>query len=172
MHVIGIVGYSGQGKTSLLVALLPLLRAQGLKVSTMKHAHHGFDLDTPGKDSFRHREAGASEVMVVASSRWILMHENREEPEPSVEALIERMTPVDLLLIEGFKTHRHPKIEIYRASEGKPLRFREDPDIVAVATDHPIEDLAVPQLDLNRPEVVAEFILQWIRHPGANRSTE
>ncbi len=159
MQVMGIVGWSGSGKTSLLVALLPLLRARGLKVSTMKHAHHRFDLDTPGKDSFRHREAGASEVMVVTTSRWVLLHESREEPEPPIEALIQRMTPVDLLLIEGFKTHPHPKLEIHRESEGKPLLCPEDPDIVAVASDRPLEGLLIPVLDLNDPPAIADFIL-------------
>jgi molybdopterin-guanine dinucleotide biosynthesis protein B len=161
MKVMGIVGWSGSGKTSLLVELLPLLKAAGLTVSTMKHAHHRFDLDRPGKDSFRHREAGASEVLVVTSSRWILMHESRDEPEPSIEALIERMTPVDLLLIEGFKTHAHPKLEIHRQSEGKPLLCPEDPEIVAVASDTPLAGLAVPCLDLNDPRAIAAFILDF-----------
>ncbi|BDU71707.1 molybdopterin-guanine dinucleotide biosynthesis protein B [Mesoterricola silvestris] len=159
MKVMGIVGWSGSGKTSLLVQVLPLLRARGLRVSTMKHAHHRFDVDRPGKDSFQHREAGASEVLVVTSSRWVLMHESREEPEPSIESLIQRMTPVDLLLIEGFKTHPHPKLEIHRKSEGRPLLCPGDPDIVAVATDQPLPDLALPQLDLNDPAAIADFIL-------------
>ncbi|NTV73125.1 MAG: molybdopterin-guanine dinucleotide biosynthesis protein B [Holophaga sp.] len=159
MKVMGIVGWSGSGKTSLLVQVLPLLRARGLKVSTMKHAHHRFDVDRPGKDSFQHREAGASEVLVVTSSRWVLMHESREEPEPSIESLIQRMTPVDLLLIEGFKTHPHPKLEIHRDSEGRPLLAPGDPDIVAVATDSPLQGLALPQLDLNNPAAIADFIL-------------
>ena len=163
MKVMGIVGWSGSGKTSLLVELLPILKGRGLTVSTMKHAHHRFDLDMEGKDSFRHREAGASEVLVVTSSRWVLMHESREEPEPSIESLIDRMTPVDLLLIEGFKSHPHPKLEIHRESEGKPLLCPGDPDIVAVATDRPIPGLALPQLDLNDPAGIAEFIL---RHTG------
>ena len=159
MKVMGIVGWSGSGKTSLLVEVLPILEGHGLKVSTMKHAHHRFDVDRPGKDSFRHREAGASEVLVVTSSRWVLMHASREEPEPSIEALIERMTPVDLLLIEGFKTHHHPKLEIYRKSEGKPLLCLNDPEIVAVASDVPLPDLEIPRLDLNDPGAVTEFIL-------------
>jgi len=159
MKIMGIVGWSGSGKTSLLIELLPILKAKGLKVSTMKHAHHRFDMDRPGKDSFRHREAGASEVLVVTSSRWVLMHESREEPEPSIEALIERMTPVDLLLIEGFKTHSHPKLEIHRESEGKPLLCPDDPEIVAVATDRVLPDLKIPQLDLNDPPSIADFIL-------------
>ncbi|HJW43115.1 MAG TPA: molybdopterin-guanine dinucleotide biosynthesis protein B [Geothrix sp.] len=167
MKVMGIVGWSGSGKTSLLVEVLPLLKAAGLRVSTMKHAHHRFDLDTPGKDSFRHREAGASEVLVVTSTRWVLMHESREEAEPSIESLIERMTPVDLLLIEGFKTHPHPKLEIHRESEGKPLLCHEDPEIVAVASDRPLPGLAVPRLDLNDPAAIAGFILA---HTGLGRS--
>jgi len=167
MKVIGIVGWSGSGKTSLLVELLPILRERGLKVSTMKHAHHRFDVDRPGKDSFRHREAGASEVLVVTSSRWVLMHESREEAEPSIEALIQRMTPVDLLLIEGFKTHSHPKLEIHRESEGKPLLCHEDPEIVAVATDRVLPGLELPQLDLNDPPAIADFIL---RHTGLEAS--
>lgn len=167
MKVMGIVGWSGSGKTSLVVELLPLLRGLGLQVSTMKHAHHRFDVDQPGKDSFRHREAGASEVLVVTATRWVLMHESREEPEPSIEALIERMTPVDLLLIEGFKTHRHPKLEIHRQSEGKPLLCVDDPEIVAVASDSLLPDVKIPRLDLNDPATIVEFILI---HTGLKRS--
>lgn len=159
MKVMGIVGWSGSGKTSLLVALLPLLLERGLRVSTMKHAHHRFDLDRPGKDSYLHREAGASEVLLVSSSRWVLLHESREEPEPSIEALIDRMTPVDLLLIEGFKTHHHPKLEIHREAEGKPLLCLEDPAIVAVASDRALPGLQIPCLDLNDPGAIAAFIL-------------
>lgn len=159
MKVMGIVGWSGSGKTSLLVEVVATLKGTGLKVSTMKHAHHRFDVDRPGKDSFRHREAGASEVLVVTSSRWVLMHESREEPEPSIESLIERMTPVDLLLIEGFKTHHHPKLEVHRDSEGKPLLCLDDPEIVAVASDVHLPDLRIPYLDLNNPGAIAEFIL-------------
>ena len=161
MKVMGIVGWSGSGKTSLLVELLPIITLKEISVSTMKHAHHRFDVDKPGKDSFRHREAGASEVLVVTSSRWVLMHESREEPEPSIESLIERMTPVDLLLIEGFKTHHHPKLEIHRDSEGKPLLCPEDPEIVAVASDIPLPGLKIPRLDLNDPVAIADFILAY-----------
>lgn len=159
MKVMGIVGWSGSGKTSLLVQLLPLLTARGLKVSTMKHAHHRFDLDTRGKDSFQHREAGASEVLVVTAARWVLMHESRTEAEPPIEELIQRMTAVDLLLIEGFKTHPHPKLEIHRASEGKPLLCLDDPHIVALAVDQPVAGVTLPQLDLNDPPAIVEFIL-------------
>jgi molybdopterin-guanine dinucleotide biosynthesis protein B len=162
----GIVGWSGSGKTSVIVQLLPIFRGMGLKVSTMKHAHHRFDVDKPGKDSFLHREAGASEVLVVTSSRWVLMHESRTEPEPSIEALIERMTPVDLLLIEGFKTHHHPKLEIHRESEGKPLLCLKDPEIVAVASDRHLPEVKLPWLDLNDPIAIADFILT---HTGLKR---
>jgi molybdopterin-guanine dinucleotide biosynthesis protein B len=166
MKVMGLVGWSGSGKTSVMVELLPILKEKGIKVSTMKHAHHRFDVDKPGKDSFRHREAGASEVLVVTSSRWVLMHESRDESEPSIESLIERMTPVDLLLIEGFKTHHHPKLEIHRESEGKPLLCPDDPEIVAVASDRPLPDLKIPCLDLNDPALIVKFIL---RHTGLHR---
>ena len=169
MKVMGIVGWSGSGKTSLLVELLPILKGRGLTVSTMKHAHHRFDVDKPGKDSFQHREAGASEVLVVTSSRWVLMHESREEPEPSIEALIDRMTPVDLLLIEGFKTHPHPKLEIHRESEGKPLLCPDDPNIVAVASDRPVPGLDLPRLDLNDPPAIADFILRYTGLAGKGR---
>ena len=132
----------------------------------MKHAHHRFDLDTPGKDSYLHREAGASEVMLVSSTRWVLLHESRQEPEPPIEDLIQRMTPVDLLLIEGFKTHLHPKIEVHRQSEGKPLLCTGDPEIIAVASDEDLPDLGLPRLDLNDVEAVAEFILKTVGLAG------
>ncbi|MBP1626388.1 MAG: mobB [Holophagaceae bacterium] len=161
MKIIGLVGWSGSGKTTLMVELLPLIRQAGIKVSTMKHAHHYFDVDKPGKDSHRHREAGASEVLIVSTARWVLMHESRDEEEPTIESLIQRMTPVDLLLIEGFKTHPHPKIEIHRASEGKPILQPEDPDIIAVASDTLLPDLKVPVLDLNAPGTIVQFILDY-----------
>jgi molybdopterin-guanine dinucleotide biosynthesis protein B len=167
MKVMGIVGWSGSGKTSLLVGLLPILKARGLTVSTMKHAHHRFDVDTAGKDSFRHREAGASEVLVVTSARWVLMHESHGEPEPSIETLIQRMTPVDLLLIEGFKTHPHPKLEIHRVAEGKPLLCQGDAGIVAVASDCLLPGLTIPRLDLDDPVAIAEFILD---HTGLHEA--
>jgi len=162
MKVLGLVGWSGSGKTTLLVALLPILVGRGLKVSTMKHAHHRFDLDVPGKDSFRHRGAGATETLIVSSERWVLMHESRQEPEPPIEDLIAQMAPVDLLLIEGFKTHPHPKIEVHRPSLGRPLLQPEDPGILAVASDQALPGLAVPCLDLNDPAAVAAFVLQGV----------
>jgi molybdopterin-guanine dinucleotide biosynthesis protein B len=159
MKIFGIAGWSGSGKTTLMVRLLPELTALGLRVSTMKHAHHAFDVDQPGKDSFNHRVAGATEVLVTSANRWALMHENRGEPEPSIEDLVRHMTPVDLLLVEGFKRSPHPKLEVFRRATGKPLIALEDPHVVAVACDEPVPEVTVPVLDLNRPDSIACFIL-------------
>ncbi len=158
MTVLGLVGWSGSGKTTLLVALLPLLRAHGLRVSTVKHAHHRFDMDHPGKDSFRHRAAGAHEVLVASSARWALLHEV-EGSEPSLTDLLARLAPVDLVLVEGFKAHPYPKLEIHRPSLGKPALWPGDPDIVAVATDAPAATCTVPQLPLGTPAAVAAWAL-------------
>lgn len=159
MKIFGLAGWSGSGKTTLMVKLLVELTARGYKVSTMKHAHHSFDVDKPGKDSYEHREAGATEVLVSSAQRWALMHEHRGAPEPSVKELIPHMTPVDLLLIEGFKKEDHPKLEIHRPSVGKPLLQPEDARIVAVASDSELEGLPVPRLDLNDVAAIADFIL-------------
>ena len=159
MKIFGLVGRSGSGKTSLMVRLLPELWRRGLTVSTIKHAHHGFDLDHPGKDSFRHREAGAKEVMLVADARWALMHEIGDAPEPPLEELVHRMAPVDFVLIEGFHTHGHPMIEVYRPSEGHALLWREGSSIVAVASDEPLPAVTVPVLDLNDAQAIATFAL-------------
>ncbi len=159
MKVFGLAGYSGAGKTTLLVRLIPLLSARGLRVSTIKHGHHNFDIDRPGKDSYRHREAGASEVLIASGTRWVLMHELRDEPEPSVDDLIARVTPVDLLLIEGFKSHAHDKLEIHRTVLGKPPLWPDDPQIVAVAGDTAPAGLTLPWLDLEQPAAIADFIL-------------
>lgn len=159
MQVFGLVGWSGAGKTTLIVSILPLIAARGIRVSTMKHAHHYFDIDIPGKDSYRHREAGASEVLITSSGRWVLMHELRDEAEPPIRDLIERMTPVDLLLIEGFKTHAHPKLEVYRQAEAKPLMWRPGSDIVAVAADVALPEVSVPVLDINDHAGIVAFIL-------------
>lgn len=173
MKILGLAGWSGSGKTTLVARLLPTLTARGLRVSTMKHAHHSFDVDKPGKDSYVHREAGATEVLVTSGQRWALLHENRGRPEPSLAELIRYMTPVDLLLVEGFKTHPHDKLEIYRPANGKPLLARDDPYIVAVATDDAAAiDVAVPVLDLNDVDAIAEFVighcgLREVRRHGA-----
>lgn len=135
MRVIGLAGWSGAGKTTLIVKLIPYLRENGLSVSTLKHAHHAFDVDQPGKDSYLHREAGASEVLVASSRRFALMHELRGEEEPGLAQLLGRMAPVDLILIEGFKRDIHVKIEVHRFGNGKPFLYPEDPAIAALVTD-------------------------------------
>jgi molybdopterin-guanine dinucleotide biosynthesis adapter protein len=161
MKIFGLVGWSGSGKTTLLVKLLPELVARGVRVSTMKHAHHAFDVDKPGKDSYEHRAAGASEVLVTSANRWALMHENRGTPEPTIEELVQHMSPVDLLIIEGFKDHAHDKMEIYRAATGKSLIQPNDPLIRAVASDGPVEAATVPVLDLNDISGLADYILDF-----------
>ena len=160
MKIFGLAGWSGSGKTTLIVKLMPELMGRGFEVSTMKHAHHNFDIDEPGKDSYEHRVAGAKEVMISAANRWALMHELRGEEKPSVEELIGRMTPVDLLLVEGFKSHLHPKIEVHRPSVGKPLLQKDDKEIVAVASDEEIAGLPVPVLDINDSGTIADFIVK------------
>ena len=159
MRVIGLAGWSGSGKTTLVSRVIPVLRRRGLKVATVKHAHHGFDIDVPGKDSWLHREAGASEVMIVSSRRWAILHELREEPEPPFAAMLAKLSPVDLVLVEGFKRHSHPKLEIYRAAVGKPLMHPEDDCIVAVASDAPLPQAQVPVLMLDDIERIADVLL-------------
>ena len=159
MKVFGLAGWSGSGKTTLLVRLIPALVARGLSVSTIKHAHHAFDVDRPGKDSHSHRRAGAREVMVSSANRFALMHELRGAPEPTVEELVARMSPVDLLLIEGFKHHAHDKLEVHRPALGKPLLAPDDPRVVAVASDVPLGGLPVPRLPLDDIEAIAGFVV-------------
>ena len=157
MKKFGLAGWSGSGKTRLIMRLLPELIGRDYSVSTIKHAHHDFDIDKPGKDSFEHRQAGALEVMISSGKRWALMHENRAAPEPDAEALIKEMAPVDLILIEGFKDEAHPKLEIHRNENGKPLLYPNDPNIVAIATDEPLET-NLPLLDINDILSIADFI--------------
>jgi molybdopterin-guanine dinucleotide biosynthesis protein B len=162
MRVFGLVGRSGSGKTTLMEALIAELRRRGLSISTVKHAHHGFDMDRPGKDTWRHREAGAGEVMVVSGGRWALLHEIRDEPEPPLEGLLARMQPVDLVLIEGFHTHGHAMIEVHRPEAGHALMWRPGSDIVAVASNAALADLGVPCLDLADVAGIADFILKAV----------
>lgn len=162
MRVIGLAGWSGAGKTTLMVRLVPELVRRGFSVSTMKHAHHGFDVDQPGKDSFRHREAGATEVLVASERRWALMHENRDEPEPSAAELMRQMTPVDLVIVEGFKREGHDKLEIHRRETGKPLLYPDDPKIVAVLSDEPLPDCHLPVVDIDEIGAIADFILSHL----------
>lgn len=160
MRIIGLAGWSGSGKTTLITKLIPRLLARGVKVSTLKHAHHGFDLDRPGKDSFMHREAGATEVLISSARRWAILHELRGEEEWDLGALVAKMSPVDLVLVEGFKRDAFPKLEIHRVANGKPLLYPQDPHIVAVASDSALPDVALPVLDLNSIDPIADLLLK------------
>jgi molybdopterin-guanine dinucleotide biosynthesis protein B len=164
MKIFGLAGYSNSGKTTLLEKLIPLFVARGLRVSTIKQTHHDVDLDQPGKDTHRHRAAGASEVLLTSSSRWALLHELRDEPEPSLAEHIQRLSPCDLVLVEGFKREAFPKLEIHRPANGKPLLYPQDRHIIAIASDVPLA-APLPWLDLNQPDAIADFIL---RQTGLN----
>lgn len=159
MRIIGFAGWSGAGKTTLLAKLIPLLVARGLTVSTLKHAHHRFDIDHPGKDSYAHRMAGSTEVLVSSASRFALIRELRGEPEWTLQQLLGKLTPVDLVLVEGFKRERHPKIEVFRTANGKPPLHPEDPMIRALASDRVFEGLALPQVGLDDIEALATLVV-------------
>jgi molybdopterin-guanine dinucleotide biosynthesis protein B len=163
VRVLGLAGWSGAGKTTLLEKLIPELTGRGLSVSTIKHAHHAFDIDQPGKDSWVHRQAGASEVLVASANRFALIHELRGAPEPSAAELIGKLAPVDLVLIEGFKTGPHPKIEIYRAANGKPFLHPDDPTIRAIASDEALTGLPIALVDLNDVTAVADVVMLQAR---------
>ncbi len=158
MRVYGVVGWKNAGKTTLMERLVSEITGRGFTVSTIKHAHHVFDVDRPGKDSYRHREAGAQEVLVASGARWALMHELRDAEEPPLEHFLSRMSPVDLILIEGYKRDAHDKVEAYRAETGAPLIGADDPTVKAIATNDPI-DAVQPLLPLDDPKVIADFIL-------------
>lgn len=164
MKIFGIVGWKNNGKTTLMTQLISVLTARGYHVSTIKHAHHDFDVDTLGKDSHRHREAGATEVLVGSGTRWALMHELRGAPEPGLDELIPRLTPVDILLVEGFKQHGHMKLEVVLKGGDNPLIAAGDRDVVAVASNDSSLDLppGLPLLPLDEPEAVADFILERV----------
>jgi molybdopterin-guanine dinucleotide biosynthesis protein B len=168
MNVLGIVGWSGSGKTTLLTAVLPLLRKAGLRVSTIKHTHHDFDMDRPGKDSFRHRHAGAHEVLIASGTRWALLHEV-EGPEAPLPALLAKMDPVDLVLVEGYKTDPFPKLEVHRPLLGKPPIWTDMPNVIAIATDSELNVGQRTILPLNEPETVAVWIQAWISRTTGNR---
>lgn len=159
MKIFGFAGYSGSGKTTLIEQLIPLFVARGLKVSLIKHTHHDFSIDQPGKDSHRHRTAGCNEVMVTSQYRWALVHELRGEPEPGLQEQLARLAPCDLVLVESFKKEPITKLEVHRAITNKPLLFPQDPNIVAIASDLPLET-SLPQFRLDQPEKIAGFILQ------------
>ena len=160
MKIFGLAGWSGSGKTTLTARLLPELIGRGLTVSTMKHAHHSFDIDQPGKDSYVHRQAGATEVLVASEKRWALMHENRQANEPTAADLARHMSPVDLLLVEGFKREPHDKLEIYRAENAKPLLSTDDPTYVAILADTRVDGTKLPVIDLNDIPAIADFIVK------------
>lgn len=163
MNVFGIAGRSGSGKTSLLEKLIPCLRDKGLRVSVIKHAHHGFDIDKPGKDSWRHREAGAQEVLLACNARWALMHELRNAAEPDLDSLLSRLAPCDLVLVEGFKEEPIPKLEVHRPNAGLPPLYPERRDILAVATDAPLVlPTQLPCLPLGDIGGIADFIIDQL----------
>ena len=166
MKVIGIAGYSGSGKTTLIEKVIPVLVRSGLRVSLIKHAHHEFDVDQPGKDSYRHRHAGCSEVLISSSKRWALMHELRGADEPSLGEQLKLFSACDLVIVEGYKNERIPKVEVRRKGAHTPALYPDDANIVAVATDD-VLDTQLPQLDVNDAEAVAHFIIQ---HLGLNRA--
>ena len=159
MRIIGLAGWSGSGKTTLLTKLIPRLTQRGLAVSTIKHAHHAFDLDQPGKDSHSHRMAGATEVLVGSANRWALVHELRGAAEPSLRELLGKLAAVDLVIVEGYKREPHPKLEVHRAAVRKPLLQPDDPHIVAIAADQPMS-AAVPVISLDDVEAIADIILR------------
>jgi molybdopterin-guanine dinucleotide biosynthesis protein B len=159
VNVFGFAGWSGSGKTTLIEKLIPRFTARGLRVSLIKHAHHTFDVDQPGKDSWRHRHAGAAEVLVTSSRRWVLMHELRGAREPTFEEQLAHLSPCDLLIVEGFKHAPIPKLEVWRKETGEGLLHPNDPHIVAVASDAKL-DIALPRFDLDDVEGICTFILK------------
>jgi molybdopterin-guanine dinucleotide biosynthesis protein B len=163
-----LAGWSGSGKTTLITKVLPRLIARGQRVSTLKHAHHGFDLDQPGKDSFMHRSAGATEVVISSAKRFAVLHELRDEPEWDLPDLLQKLSPVDLVLVEGFKRDAFPKLEIHRQQNGKPLLHPDDPHIVAIASDTALPQAKVPVIGLDDIEGVADVLL---RHAASLKST-
>ena len=160
MRVIGLAGWSGAGKTTLITKVIPRLVGRGVRVSTLKHAHHGFDIDQPGKDSFFHRTAGATEVIISSAKRWAILHELREEPEWDLSALLAKVSPVDIVLVEGFKRDKFPKLEVHRVANGKPLLHPEDPAIVAIASDRALSAATVPVVDLDDIDCIVDILLK------------
>lgn len=158
-RIFGITGWKNAGKTTLTTRLVTELTARGYTIATVKHAHHAFDIDHPGTDSFRHREAGAREVAIVSGARWALMHEMRDEAEPSLDAIIARLSPCDIVLVEGYKRESHPKIEVRRAAAGnRPDLAPDDPKIVAIAADQVIEDCGISTFHIDDIAAIADFI--------------
>jgi molybdopterin-guanine dinucleotide biosynthesis protein MobB len=162
--VLGFAAWSGTGKTTLLSQVLPLLRGSGLRCALVKHAHHDFDIDHPGKDSYELRKAGAGQVLIASRRRWALMVEREYEQDPPLAELLRHLDPTqaDLVLVEGFKHEHLPKIELHRPALGRPLLYPDDPDIIAVASDRPL-DVPIPRLDLNDPASIAAFVVEFHR---------
>jgi molybdopterin-guanine dinucleotide biosynthesis protein B len=160
MRIIGLAGWSGSGKTTLLTKVIPRIVERGFRVSTLKHAHHDFDIDQPGKDSHSHRVAGATEVLIGSERRWALMHELRGATEPRLASLLQKLSPVDLVLIEGYKREPHPKLEVHRAAVGQPLLHPNDPSIVAIASDAPLPGITIPLVDLDDVERIADMLIR------------
>ncbi len=167
MRIVGLAGSPGSGKTTLMIGLVLELTRRGLAVSAIENAHPSFDIDQPGKDSYRHRAAGAVEVMVASAKRWALIHGRDGETEATIADLLPRLTPVDLLIADGFAGESHPKLEVHRPANGRPPLCRQDPTIVAVASDAPLDGLAVPVLDLGDVGAIAEFIVGHCRLEAA-----
>ena len=165
MRIFGVTGWKNAGKTGLMERLVTEITSRGFTVSTLKHAHHSFDVDHPGKDSHRHRVAGASQVLLASRTRWALMTELRDAPEPPLAELLAQLAPVDLILVEGYKRDTHPKVEAFRAATGNPLIARDDPTIRAVATDTPL-DIDGPQFHLDDTAAIADFILAQVGLPA------
>jgi molybdopterin-guanine dinucleotide biosynthesis protein B len=161
MRIIGLAGWSGSGKTTLITKIIPCLLGRGVTVSTLKHAHHGFDLDQPGKDSFFHRAAGATEVVISSAKRWAILHELREDAEWDLPDLVAKMSPVDLVLVEGYKRDAFPKLEVHRSANGKPLIHPEDTHVVAIAADIALPDAKVPVVDLDDIDAIADLLLKY-----------
>lgn len=161
-NLIGLAGWSGAGKTTLLERVIPVLIARGLSVSTLKHAHHAFDIDKPGKDSYRHRQAGATQVLVASGKRWALMEELKDDHEPDLPELLGHMRAVNLLIVEGYKSHAHAKVEVHRQGNGKPWIHTQDPLVMAIASDvPPPPDCKLPWAHLDDAPAVAELMLSF-----------
>jgi molybdopterin-guanine dinucleotide biosynthesis adapter protein len=157
-RVLGIAGWSGSGKTTLIIKLIPLLARRGMSVATLKHAHHAFDVDVPGKDSYEHRKAGACEVIVSSARRWVQMHEVGAAAEAALPQLLARLSPCDLVLVEGFKSERHPKMEVFRSVVGKSPLHPQDPRIVAIASDQNLPGAGVPVVDIDDIPAVGDLV--------------
>jgi molybdopterin-guanine dinucleotide biosynthesis protein B len=163
LKVIGVAGFKNAGKTTLVERLVRVLTGRGYRISTVKHAHHSFDIDHEGRDSFRHRAAGASEVAVVSASRWAIIHESRGEPEPSLEEILGKLKPCDLVIVEGYKRDSHDKIEVRNLALNHPRLAGEDPTVVAIAANGPVNDAPVPVFDRDDVTALADFIVAHMR---------